>query len=444
MTRAISAPRSPPSEGSLPIQLGEVIAGKYRVDQVLGQGGMAVVLAGTHVELDAPIAIKVLLPSRAGNQDAVKRFLTEARAAAKLKSANVARIHDVGVLARREGPALPFIVMERLDGVDLATLAAQQKKLPVEEAVDYIRQACIGLAEAHALHIIHRDVKPANLFLTKTREGAPLVKVLDFGISKTLASADTKEKRAITSDQEVMGSPGFMSPEQVKNAKDVDARTDIWSLGIVLHELVSGKEAMRGDEIHEIFASILHGQPTPLEDDVPEDVQAIILRCLEKDPSRRYQTINDLAEALANAIDRPHGVPQKRSLGKRAPLIAGAGAALALVAGIALFARPRTEPATPDPSAAHAALSIESAPVPKAPVVAAITPTVLPSVLPSAAPATDSPPSATADAPPVSASAKTLRPATKTAPSTPTSESQKLPAAPVKDAPWNSHKRTTW
>jgi serine/threonine-protein kinase len=434
----MSPPRSPPSEGSLPIELGEVLAGKYRVDQVLGQGGMAVVLAGTHVELDAPIAIKVLLPARAGNQDAVRRFLTEARAAAKLKSANVARIHDVGVLGRREGPALPFIVMERLDGVDLATLMGQHKKLPVEEAVDYIRQACVGLAEAHALSIIHRDIKPANLFLTRTREGAPLVKVLDFGISKTLAAAATHEKRAITSDQEVMGSPGYMSPEQVTNARDVDPRTDIWSLGIVLHELVSGKEAMSGDEIHEIFASILHGQPATLDDDVPDEVQTIIMRCLEKDRNRRYQTIEQLGEALAHALDRPQGVPQPRSLASRVPVLAGIGAAVALAAGILVVARGRPEPPPPDPGAAHAALSLESAPVTKDPPVAA-----------STAPPPIEPPAPAVEVTPAASTAQVLRPATKatapaSAPGAPATGSQKLPAAPVKDAPWTNHKRTTW
>jgi serine/threonine-protein kinase len=434
----MSPPRSPrpPEEGSLPIELGEVLAGKYRVDQVLGQGGMAVVLAGTHVELDAPIAIKVLLPARAGNQDAVRRFLTEARAAAKLKSANVARIHDVGVLGRREGPALPFIVMERLDGVDLATLMGEHKKLPVDEAVDYIRQACSGLAEAHALSIIHRDVKPANLFLTRTREGAPLVKVLDFGISKTLAAAATHEKRAITSDQEVMGSPGYMSPEQVTNARDVDARTDIWSLGIVLHELVSGKEAMRGDEIHEIFATILHGEPAPLDDDVPDEVQAIIMRCLEKDRNRRYQTIEQLGEALAHAMDRPHGVPRRAS---RGPLLVGIGGALALAAGIAIFARGRPESPAPDPGAAHAALSLESAPVTKE----------QPPVAASTAPPPIEPPAPAVEAAPAASIAPVLHPATKptgpaSAPAAPATGSQKLPTAPVKDAPWTNHKRTTW
>ena len=327
---------------------------------------MAVVLAGTHVELDAPIAIKVLLPSRATSPDAVRRFLTEARAAAKLKSENVARISDVGTAATRAGPVLPFIVMERLDGVDLATLKEHRKRLPVDEAVDLVRQACRGLAEAHALGIIHRDIKPANLFLTRTREGAPIVKVLDFGISKTISSIDTQQQRAITADKEVMGSPGYMSPEQVKAAKNVDMRTDIWSLGVVLHELISGRDAFAGDALHEIFASILHGEWAAFDDPevpVPDEVRAIVARCLQKDPAKRYQTIGALEEALARAVDRPQGVPAPTKLGVRGPLIAAAAAAFVIVGGVAIVTR--GSHVDPDPST-PAALSLDNAITPAA------------------------------------------------------------------------------
>lgn len=428
MPRSVHPPRTSVPEGSLPIAFGEVLDGKYRVDQLLGQGGMAVVLAGTHVELDAPIAIKVLLPGRAGNPDAVRRFLTEARAAAKLKSANVARISDVGTAKTRAGPILPFIVMERLDGVDLATLMEHRQKLPVDEAVDFVRQACLGLAEAHAQGIIHRDIKPANLFLTRTREGAPIIKVLDFGISKTLASVETREKRAITADQEVMGSPGYMSPEQVKASKDVDPRTDIWSLGVVLHELLSGKETFAGDELHEIFASILHGEPAPLDDDVPDEVRAIVKRCLQKDPNRRYPSSAELADALARALDRPEGVPRPRAIGARGPLVAALTAAIVVIGGVALFARSRAEP---DVSTAPAALSLESA------------------IALTGAPARESPepPSAASveAPPPPSAEPEALElPAAKARPSAKPSASTSLPKAPVREPPWSNHKRTTW
>jgi serine/threonine-protein kinase len=337
---------------------------KYRVDQLLGVGGMAVVLAGTHIELDSPIAIKLLLPDRATSPDAVRRFLTEARAAAKLKSTNIARISDVGTCATRAGPVLPFIVMERLDGVDLATLMEHRGKLTVEEAIDYLRQACLGLAEAHALSIIHRDIKPANLFLTRTREGVPVIKVLDFGISKSLSAMDTHHQRAVTSEQEVMGSPGYMSPEQVKGAKDLDTRTDVWSVGVVLHELITGKECFPGDAIHEIFANILHGEPNEMGLEVPTEVRAIIARCLEKDPSRRYQTMGELADALARALDQPAGVPVKRSgIWTRGPMWAAAVAAVVVIGGFAIFARARTGGSS---DSTPAALSLQSA-VAKAP-----------------------------------------------------------------------------
>ncbi|MBX3227561.1 MAG: serine/threonine protein kinase [Labilithrix sp.] len=367
MSPSFHPPRIPVPEGSLPIQFGEVLAGKYRVDQVLGQGGMAVVLAGTHVELDAPIAIKVLLPGRAADPDAVKRFLTEARAAAKLRSENVARISDVGTTQTAAGMELPFIVMERLDGVDLATLMEAKKRLPVDEAVDFVRQAARGLAEAHALKIVHRDIKPANLFLTRSRDGAPIVKVLDFGISKTLAAVETKVERAITADKEVMGSPGFMSPEQVCADKTIDVRTDIWSLGVVLHELISGRDAFGGDALHEIFASILHAEPAPLDDDVPAEVKAIVRRCLQKDPNQRYQNVVQLIDALSHAVDRPAGVPARPPLAGRGPLVAAAAAALVVVGGtFAIIVARGHGDADVSSMPPAAALSLESAPVPAA------------------------------------------------------------------------------
>jgi len=218
------------AEVESPFATGDVVAGKYRVDRPLGAGGMGVVVAATHVELDRPVAIKVLLSGAAKDPDVVARFSREARAAAKIRSEHVARVLDVGLLPS----GLPFMVMEYLEGEDLAWRLTQQACLPLPEIAQYVLEACEALAEAHAAGIIHRDLKPANLFLATRPDRSRIVKLLDFGISKSPVGA----AGAVTSTQAVMGSPVYMSPEQLVSAKNVDARSDVWSLGVVLYEAV--------------------------------------------------------------------------------------------------------------------------------------------------------------------------------------------------------------
>lgn len=308
----LSHDTDPSSAPTLPFQVGEIIAGKYRVEKVVGVGGMAAVLSAKHIELEQFVAIKLLLPERARVPDAVRRFLTEARAAAKLKSDHSARISDVGTTATPGGLVVPYLVMELLEGQDLATLLAERGRLTVTEAVDFVLQACDAIAEAHAHGIVHRDIKPANLFLARTRDGAPTVKLLDFGISKTIgATTDlapakasstqptNRAARAITADNETMGSPGYMSPEQIQSTKDIDHRTDIWALGVVTHELLGGRDAFPGTTIEEILDKVTSAPPTPLPADVPPELAAVVFRCLEKDPARRFQSIGDLMHALA-------------------------------------------------------------------------------------------------------------------------------------------------
>src|SRR5581483_9981572 len=222
---------------------GSILLGKYRVEGMLGQGGMGVVLKVTHLGLSEELAIKVLLPGAATNPEVTARFLREAQSAVRLRGEHVGRVSDVGMLP--EG--LPFMVMEFLRGVDLCGELARRTTLPVGEAVDYTLHACEALAEAHTLGIIHRDIKPANLFLTTRPDGTPLIKVLDFGISKA-SGLDSMATRT----EMVMGTPGYMSPEQMKTAKDVDARTDIWALGIVLYECLTGKRPFYGESFSAI------------------------------------------------------------------------------------------------------------------------------------------------------------------------------------------------
>ena len=211
---------------------GTLVAGKYRLTRILGRGGMGVVAAATHVQLHQQVALKFLLPDLAANPHVVERFIREARASAALRSEHVCRVSDVGTMENGS----PYLVMELLEGTDLARLITTQGPLSVECAAEYVLQACIGIAEAHHLGVVHRDLKPANLFLAQTPDGATVVKVLDFGIAKA-QGADTGDF-SLTKTSSVLGSPGYMSPEQLKSSRDVDHRRRIWSLGVVLFGLV--------------------------------------------------------------------------------------------------------------------------------------------------------------------------------------------------------------
>lgn len=279
-------------------QPGDVLAGKYRVERLLGVGGMGVVVAAQHVELGQTVAVKLMLPSVGVDAVAVERFLREARAAARIQSDHVVRVFDVGKLES----GAPYMVMEMLRGADLAEVLHDRGSLSVGDAVDYVLQACDALAQAHAMGIVHRDLKPSNLFLATRSDGAPLVKVLDFGISKSTAQgADAPGAHALTATNTVMGSPMYMSPEQVRNSKQIDGRSDIWSLGIILHELLSGAPAFRADTLPGICAAIIADSPAPLRElrpDAPGGLLAVVDRCLEKDASRRYASIGELAAAL--------------------------------------------------------------------------------------------------------------------------------------------------
>lgn len=288
---------------SLPLQpqqsfaAGQVLGGKYRIDGMLGAGGMGVVLAATHLDLDAPVAIKVLRDELLRSEEIVARMLMEARAAAKMRGAHVVRVLDV---ARLESGA-PYIVMERLEGSDLAAVLQARGALPMQEAVDYVLQACEGLAEAHAAGIIHRDLKPENLFLAQTPEGL-LLKILDFGISKDLGSSLQLGPRSVLTNAGcAVGSPYYMSPEQMRASLKVDGRTDIWSLGAMLYELLKGKCPFEGDSLPEVCAKVLADEPEPLftgDEEGPAQLAAIVHRCLRKNPNDRFGTVTELATAL--------------------------------------------------------------------------------------------------------------------------------------------------
>jgi serine/threonine-protein kinase len=275
---------------------GEILAGKYVVERTLGEGGMGFVLAAMHRHLDQRVAIKCLLPELADDPEIVARFLREGQAATKIRSEHVVRVLDVGTL----DSGAPFLVMEYLEGRDLAHLLEAAGPLPIQRAIDYVLQALEAIAEAHALGMVHRDLKPANLFESHRADGTPVIKVLDFGISKVTTPGGLSA--GVTRTQTTMGSPQYMSPEQMRSTRDVDARADIWAFGIVLFELISGVPAFKGQSMAELCAQILQ-DPAPslveLRAGVPAALDRVVQRCLEKDPKRRFANVGELAIALA-------------------------------------------------------------------------------------------------------------------------------------------------
>jgi serine/threonine-protein kinase len=304
------------------VREGDILAGKYRVDRVLGQGGMGVVVAAHHVELDDRVAIKFLLPEALHNGEAVARFAREAQAAVKIKSEHVARVTDVGRLDN----GAPYIVMEYLEGLDLSAWLQQRGRLPVDQAVEFLLQACEAIAEAHALGIVHRDLKPANLFVIRRPDGGLSVKVLDFGIAKRIGAAQGVN---ITSTAAVMGSPLYMSPEQLNSSKDADARTDVWALGVILYELLAGEAPFLAETVPGVMLKITASEPPSLRalrPEVPVALERVILRCLEKDRSKRLPTIGDLAHALVD-----FGTPRSRTSVERiSGIMAAAGISLSM------------------------------------------------------------------------------------------------------------------
>lgn len=293
------------------VRPGDRIAGKYTVERVLGSGGMGTVIAVTHLDLQELRAIKLMHPMHLENAHAIERFLREARVISRLKSEHIPRLFDVG---RLESGA-PYMVMEVLQGQDLRHLIKERGPLPVHEAVQYMLQTCEAVAEAHASGIVHRDLKPANLFLTFRDDGRPCIKVLDFGISKLLEPMP--EGTDMTKTLDVLGSLHYMAPEQLRSSRHVDPRADIWSLGVILYRLLTGRLPFQGDTpLGYIMA--LRGTahpPRAFRSSLPPSLDAVVMRCLEKDPEKRTPNVQTLAAELL-----PFAMPAAHEHAAQAPV----------------------------------------------------------------------------------------------------------------------------
>ncbi len=280
-------------------QIGELVGERYRIERLVGSGGMAHVLAARHVQLGHPVAVKVLDPSLGADSDAKERFSREARAMAALTSPHAVRVHDVGMLAS----GLPFMVMELLDGKDLSSVLAERGRLPIDEACAYVEQACEAVDEAHEAGLVHRDIKPQNLFLANVRGGRPIVRVLDFGIARAIGGRVGK-LQTITRVGDVIGTLAYMAPEQIKSSRSVDQRADVWALGAVLYRLVTGRHPFVATPQPALVEAILTGAPmamTALRPDVPVVLESVVMRCLRKAPEERFPSARSLRSALAEA-----------------------------------------------------------------------------------------------------------------------------------------------
>ena len=313
---------------------GDVLAAKYRVERVLGSGGMGVVVEATHLQLDQRVALKFMTSELRDNESVLRRFEREARAAARLDGEHIARVFDFGELP----DGAPYIVMEYLEGEDLSLMLDRESTLPVQRAIDLALQACVGVAEAHAAGIVHRDIKPANLFLARRKDGRTVLKVLDFGISKLTYGA---QEAHLTQGHGTIGSPMYMSPEQIESLRSVDYRTDIWSLGAVVYELLTGYPPFVADVPAKVYVKVLTEDPKPLSeirDDVPLGLEGAVQRALAKDLTNRHPTIADFAQALA-----PFGSKE------RAPILAASATRIIAASPLAHDALPVVAPSAPPP-----------------------------------------------------------------------------------------------
>jgi serine/threonine-protein kinase len=304
-----------PEETKPPLQVGDIVADKYRVDEIIGQGAMGFVFAAEHTHLGHRVALKVLRAGALEHKESVERFLREGRIVARIQSEHVARVSDVGTLKS----GVPYLVMEFLEGSDLSKILKQRgEPLALGDAVDFTLQICEALAHAHTLGVVHRDMKPANIYVTSRVDGTPLLKVLDFGISKSSTYGEGQDELTMTAA--LMGTPRYMSPEQIHDSRLVDARTDIWALGTILYEMLTLERCFQAPSVAFTCVKILQQEPTPLTElrpDLPPQIAEIVARCLRKEPTERWLHVGELAEAIA-----PFGAPDAPAIAARISRVA--------------------------------------------------------------------------------------------------------------------------
>jgi serine/threonine protein kinase len=321
---------------------GRVIGGNYRVERMLGQGGMGAVFEAVQLSLNRKVAVKVLLAPLAMNREAIERFRREAMTASNIGHPGITQVIDLGYL--QEGP--PFIVMELLEGEDMRSRLQREKAFGLDLAVPVMIQVCDVLQAAHDKGIVHRDLKPDNIFLVPRRQKVPMVKILDFGLSKIRTGGP-----GLTGTGTLLGTPNYMSPEQVRGEKDVDHRSDIYAAGVILYEILTGCMAYDGPSIQSILVRIITGPPRPprtLRPDMPPQVEAVIMRAMEMDPSRRFQSMLEMGGELTRAA-RAAGVPSST------------------VSVMTMAAPPATAPAFVPPAVASGQPTLPYAPAPPTP-----------------------------------------------------------------------------
>jgi serine/threonine-protein kinase len=280
--------------GAVKTRVGQTVCGKYKLVRVLGKGGMGEVYEAQHSVVGRRFAIKFLHPNLAGNTEVVARFQREAQSAGKLENENIAAVVDAGTA----DDGAPYLVMEYLEGEDLAHLLSRCGPLPVPRAAYIIIQACRGLVSAHEHNIVHRDLKPENLFVCRRNDGGDLVKVLDFGIAKLRATGDGT---GLTHTGTTMGTPFYMSLEQARGAKEVDHRTDIYSLGVILYEILTGAKPHPGDSYNQILYHVIAHEPAPLDSvrsGLPAGLPAVVNKAMAREASDRFASVAGLKDAL--------------------------------------------------------------------------------------------------------------------------------------------------
>ncbi len=317
------------------LQPSTIVAEKYLIERVLGHGGMGRVFAARHLTLGHEVAIKVL---RFEGTEMAARFLREAQTCARLGNEHIVRAFDLGRLP----DGAPYLVMERLTGEDLAQVIARGP-VPISAAVQHVVEACTGIAAAHAAGIVHRDLKPANLFLTERPGKSPLVKVVDFGLSKVLKASGGSAGLSLTSTGKILGSPLYMSPEQIRASREVTDSTDIWSLGVILYELLTGTPPFAALGVSALAIKIATEppeRPSLLRPEIGSALEAVVLRCLEKAPERRFKSASELHDALAPFVASKTAVsldPFSRSRRRRTMVWGGLAALIVLGVGFTIL-----------------------------------------------------------------------------------------------------------